>query len=293
MDYRNYKHKRRETGHIWAGVFLLLAGAAWILHEEGLIIPDIFYNWHLLVAGIGLFIGFARNFRGIAWLVITAIGAVGLVEDYYSLIHIQAFIWPCFIILIGLLLIFRRRRPWEAEWEAKWRQRKAQWQAQQGQWHQTKREWRRQARKEWRDAARDVHDAARDWRDHQRSGRADETVYSDEKVDIAASFGTFRKKMVSKNFRGGYVVTFLGNTEIDLHEADFFGTIRLDVTQIMGTTTITVPEHWEVRPDLNAIFADFRDRRAQPAMSNPEKVLVLSGKSVFGSIEVRSRPVVE
>lgn len=293
MDYRNYKDKRRETGHIWAGVFLLLAGAAWILHEEGLIIPDLFYNWHLLVAGIGLFIGFARNFRGIFWLVITAIGAVGLVQDYYSPLHIQAFIWPCIIILIGLLLIFRRRRPYEEEWEAKWQQRKMQWHVKQGQWHQTKREWHRQARKEWRDAARDWRAAARDWQYQRQSAQAKETVYSEEKVDIASSFGTFRKKMISKNFRGGYVVTFMGSTEIDLREADFFGTIRLDVTQIMGNTTITIPEQWEVRPDLNAVFADFKDWRAQPAMRNPEKVLVLTGKSVFGSIAVRSRPVVE
>lgn len=293
MSYRNYRQKRRETGHIWAGVFLLLAGAAWILHEQGLIIPDTFYNWHLLVAGIGLFIGLARNFRGIAWLVITAIGAVGLAKDYYSPMHIEAFIWPCVIILAGLLLIFRRRRPWEEEWEAKWRQRKMQWQAQQGQWHETKREWRRQARKEWRDAARDVQDAARDWQNQRRSAHAEETVYSDEKVDIASSFGTFRKKIISKKFQGGYAVTFMGNTDIDLLQADFFGTIKLDVTQIMGTTTITVPEHWEVRPDLNAVFADFRDWRAQPAMTNPEKVLVLTGKSIFGSIYVRSQPIME
>ena len=293
MDYRNYKQKRRETGHIWAGVFLLLAGAIWILHEEGLIIPDVLYNWHLLVVGIGVFIGFARNFRGLFWLVITAIGAVGLAQDYYSPLHIQSFIWPCFIILAGLLLIFRRRRPWHEEWEARWHQKKMEWQAKQGQWHETKREWRRQARREWRDAARDIQGAARDWRDHQRSTQAEETVYSDEKVDTASSFGTFRKKIVSKNFKGGHVVTIMGTTEIDLLEADFFGTIRLDVTQIMGNTTITIPEQWEVRPDLHAVFADFKDWRSQPAMRNPEKVLVLTGKSVFGSIAVRSRPVVE
>jgi hypothetical protein len=295
MDYRNYRQKRRDTGRIWAGLFLLLAGATLLLHEEGLFIPDAIYNWHLLVAALGIFMGLARNFRGFGWLIITAVGAVGLAEDYYSAINIGPFIWPCVIVLIGLLLLFRRRRPWEEEWEANWRDRRMHWQANQRQWHETKREWKRQARREWRDAARDVHDAARDihdtardWRDQRRCGNAEQTVYSDEKVDIASSFGTFRKKMLSKHFRGGHVVTFMGNMEIDLREADFYGTIRLDVTQIMGTTILTVPEHWEVRPDLNAVFADFRDRRPQPAMQNPEKVLVLGGKSMFGSIEVRA-----
>ena len=289
MDSQNYRHKRREIGHIWAGLFLLLAGAVLILHEEGLYIPDAIYNWHLLVAGLGIFIGLARNFRGISWLVITAIGAIGLAEDYYSKIHIEPFIWPVVIILVGLMLLFRRRRPWEEKWEAKWQEHKLRWHANQEhlhasqrEWHRTKREWKRQARREWGEAARD-------WRDHRRYGDAEEMAYSDERIDIASSFGTFRKKMLSKTFKGGRVMTFMGSMEIDLMQADFRGTIRLDVTQIMGTTTILVPDHWEVRPDIHAVFADFKDRRIQPAMRNPEKAVILTGKSVFGSVEVKTQ----
>ncbi|HEV2482226.1 MAG TPA: LiaF domain-containing protein [Puia sp.] len=278
MDYR----KRHETGRIWAGLFLLLAGATLLLHEQGLFVPDVLFNWHLLVAALGIFLGFARGFRGFAWLIVTAVGAVGLFEDYYTSVRIETFIWPIVIILIGLVLLFRRRRPWEEEWEAKWQEHKLRWHAGQQDWHRTKREWKRQAHREWRNAARD-------FRDHRRYGHAEETVYSDDKVDIAASFGTFRKKLLSKSFRGGYAMTFMGNMEIDLMEASFNGTIRLEITQIMGTTTILVPEDWEVQPDVNVVFSDFRDRRPQPAMRNPEKVLVLSGRSVFGSIEVRTR----
>jgi len=284
MDYR----KRHETGRIWAGLFLLLAGAIWFLHEQGLFVPDTLFNWHLFAVALGVFIGAARNFRGFGWVIITAIGAVGLAEDYYSTLRIEPFIWPVVIILLGFFLLFRRRRPWEEEWEARWRERKLRWQANeqrwhatQHEWHQTKREWKRAARREWREAARD-------WRDHHRYGHVEETVYTDERVDIASSFGTFRKKLLSKNLKGGYAMTFMGNMEIDLMEASFDGTIRLDITQIMGATTILVPEYWEVRPDVHAVFSDFKDRRPQPAMRNPEKVLVLSGKSIFGSIEVRT-----
>jgi predicted membrane protein len=281
MDYR----KRHETGRIWAGLFLLLAGVVLILHGQGLFVPDVLFNWHLLAAALGIFIGFARGFRGLGWLILTAIGGVGLVEDYYTAFHIGPFVWPIVIILIGLMLLFRRRRPWEEEWETQWRERKARWRANQEKWHanqhdwhRTKREWKRQARKEWRDATRE-------W----QTGHAEETVYSDERVDIAASFGSFRKKLLSKNFKGGYAITFMGNMEIDLMEASFQGTVRLDITQIMGATTILVPEDWEVRPEVHSVLSEFKDTRPQPAMRNPEKVLILCGKSIIGSMEVRTR----
>ena len=177
--------------------------------------------------------------------------------------------------------------------EARWEERRLWWQANQQRWHESrhdwhraKREWKRQARREWRDAARDFRDQRRHGHEH-----AEETVYSEDRVDIAASFGTFRKKLLSKNFKGGYAITFMGNMEIDLMEAGFNGVVRLDITQIMGTTVILVPEDWEVQQDVNVVFSDFRDKRPQPAMRNPEKVLVLGGKSVFGSIEVRARAV--
>jgi predicted membrane protein len=96
------------------------------------------------------------------------------------------------------------------------------------------------------------------------------------------------KKIVSKTFRGGDIVTMMGGTEIDLSQADFTGIIRLDVTQIMGGTKIIVPPHWEVRSEVTAIFAGFEDKRQQPTVVNPEKVLVIDGTSIFGGIELRN-----
>jgi Cell wall-active antibiotics response 4TMS YvqF len=291
MNIRNYRQKRRETGRIWAGLFLLLAGATLILHEEGLIIPDTLYNWHLLVVGIGLFIGAARNFRGAAWIVIMAIGGFGLVQDYNSALHIRAFIWPCVIILVGLIFLFRRRYPWEDVWGAKWHERKQEWQANQQQrhrnekeWHQAKRDWKRDARKEWRETARD-------WKDSREFARTEQDIYTEDFVDLACSFGSSRKKIISKNFKGGDIVTFMGHTEIDLREADIQGIVRLNVTQIMGSSRIVVPAHWEIRSDVNAVFAGFEDKREEAAVYNPDKVLVIVGTSAFGGIEVRTRSI--
>ena len=111
---------------------------------------------------------------------------------------------------------------------------------------------------------------------------------SEDYLDTTAFFGGVHKKIVSKNFRGGDIVTIMGGTELDLSQADFTGMVRLDVVQIMGATKIIVPAHWEVRTDVTAIFAGFEDKRQQPTVNNPEKVLFIDGTSLMGGIELRN-----
>jgi len=56
----------------------------------------------------------------------------------------------------------------------------------------------------------------------------------------------------------------------------------------MGGTKIIVPSHWEVRSEVNAIFAGFEDKRQQPAVVNLEKILIIDGTSIFGGIELKN-----
>jgi predicted membrane protein len=111
---------------------------------------------------------------------------------------------------------------------------------------------------------------------------------SEDYIDTTSIFGGVHKKVVSKNFRGGDIVTFLGGSEIDLSQAEIYGTARLDVTQVMGGTKIIVPAHWEVRSEVTALFAGFEDKRQQPATINPNKVLIIDGTSIFGGIELKN-----
>jgi predicted membrane protein len=111
---------------------------------------------------------------------------------------------------------------------------------------------------------------------------------SEDYIDTTSIFGGVHKKVVSKNFKGGDIVTFLGGSEIDLSQAEINGTARLDVTQVMGGTKIIVPAHWEVRSEVTALFAGFEDKRQQPAMINPDKVLIIDGTSIFGGIELKN-----
>jgi predicted membrane protein len=252
----------RRSGRIWAGLFLLLVGGVLLLDQLGFPLPDWLFSWHILLIAIGLFIGFRSGFRNFAWLILILIGGAYTLQDYYHNIQLERFILPGILILVGFAFISGRgRHPrWHRQWHEDWE-------------------------KSW-----DRHR----WRHYKGGsmatgfGTSQEGYSSEDFIDSTSIFGGVHKKIVSKTFKGGDVVTMMGGTEIDLSQADFTGMIRLDVTQIMGGTKIIVPPHWEVRSEVTAIFAGFEDKRQQPTVLNPEKILVIDGTSIFGGIELKN-----
>jgi hypothetical protein len=283
------------SGGLWAGLFLLLVGGVLLLDQLGFPLPDYLFNWHVLLIAIGLFLGLRHNFRGGAWLILIAIGGIYMIQDYYPNIELHRFIWPGVLILAGLMFILRPRRHWRDQFSHEW---KDEW----------KHNWKQQWRDEWeskrrgRSANTQFNSA-----DTPNSGPGptaglgpntgstfttgtsnNKSYTSEDFIDATSIFGGVHKKMVSKNFKGGDIVTIMGGTEIDLSQADFTGTARLDVTQVMGGTKIIVPAHLEVRTEVSAIFAGFEDKRQQPAIQNPDQVLIIDGTSIFGGIELKN-----
>jgi predicted membrane protein len=196
-----------------------------------------------------------REHRGaFAGLFLLLLGGVLFLQNYYPNFHFESYVWPGVLIFIGLLLIFRRRRyDWRDEWRDQWRH----------EWHQRRHEWRGPTRNY-------------------------ESTSSEDTIDSVTGMGTVKRKVISKNFRGGDVTTIMGYTTIDLTEADIKGTVRMQVTQVMGGTKIIVPGDWEIRSEGNAVFGGFGDKREQSTVTNPEKVLVIDGTSVFGDIQVKT-----
>jgi predicted membrane protein len=246
-------------GSIWTGLFLLAIGGVLLLNQMGFPFPDWLFNWHVLLICIGLFVGLRHQFHGTAWFILICIGGFFLMKDYDPTLQVDRYIWPAVLIGVGLLIIMRPHR-------GPWRDRR---------WHKGMMwdDWK----KDWKHGPSDPDN------DYRRGGYT-----SEDFLDSTAIFGGSHKRVVSKNFKGGDVTSIMGGTEIDLTQADISGTVRLDVTQIMGGTKIIVPAHWEVRSQVTAIFAGFEDKRQQPAVLNPDKVLILEGTSIFGGIELRN-----
>jgi predicted membrane protein len=273
------------SGGLWAGLFLLLVGGVLLLDQLGFPLPDYLFNWHVLLIAIGLFLGLRHNFRGGAWLILIAIGGIYMIQDYYPTIELHRFIWPGVLILAGLMFILRPRRHWRDQWSHEW---KEEWK------HKWRDDWER--RHQARNAKAQYNTGSQSTTGNQSTtgsqfttGTSNSQNYTSEDfIDATSIFGGVHKKMVSKNFKGGDIVTIMGGTEIDLSQADFTGVARLDVTQVMGGTKIIVPAHWEVRTEVSAIFAGFEDKRQQPAVQNPDQVLIIDGTSIFGGIELKN-----
>ena len=255
----------RRSGRIWAGLFLLLVGGVLLLDQLGFPLPDWLFSWHAFLIALGLFIGFRHNFRGPVWLILILIGSAFEFQDYYPDVQVHRFIFPGILILIGLAFVLNprggpfgqryHRYQWRNEWKNEWKQERDKYK----------------------------------WQYRMSAGSTSrEGFTSEDFIDATALFGGVHKKIVSKNFKGGDIVTIMGGTELDLTQADFTGMVKLDVVQIMGGTKIIVPAHWEVRSEVTAIFAGFEDKRQQPTVSNPEKILVIDGTSVFGGIELKN-----
>lgn len=259
MDEKD-TYPSRRPGRIGAGIFILLIGGVLLVDQMGFPLPDWLFNWHVLLIAVGIFIGLRHHFRGGAWIVLILVGSFFFIQDYYPHLPLQRFLWPAILIFIGLMIILSPRRPnWRHDWKGH--------QDMGERWQRKQERWNRKC-------------------SSFQSSR--EGFSSEDFVDSTAIFGGVHRKIVSKNFKGGDVTSIMGGTELDLTQADFTGTIRMDITQVMGGTKIIVPAHWEVRSEITAVFAGYEDKRQQPAINNPDKVLILSGASIFGGIELKN-----
>jgi hypothetical protein len=129
-----------------------------------------------------------------------------------------------------------------------------------------------------------------DWRKWDEAQTTEEDS-ADDYLDSTVIFGGVKRNIISKNFRGGETVTVFGGTELNLMQADFTGTIVLDLTQIFGGTKLIVPSHWKIHSkELVAILGGVDDKRPilNSQVEDNNNVLILKGTCLLGGIDIRS-----
>jgi predicted membrane protein len=112
----------------------------------------------------------------------------------------------------------------------------------------------------------------------------------DSSVADLAVLGSVKRKMDSTNFRGGDLTTILGSIEIDLRPAtiapDPEAVAVLNATAVFGAIKVRVPQHWRVRMRGMSVLGNFEDKTLPPNTGLNAPALVITGWSVFGSVEI-------
>jgi predicted membrane protein len=252
--------RMRSRGRALTGVLLFFIGILLLLKTSNWVwFPDWFFTWPMIFIAIGIFSGLKHGFRGGGWVVFLLIGGLFLANEVDRTLHMDRYVWPIILIAIGIGFILRPRRyhhwrRWRRyNYEAKWQQEP--------------------------DTMGTSANAGTMPGDYDRR----------DFIDITAVFGGVKKNVLSKNFKGGDITSFMGGCEIDLSQADFTGMVKIDATNIFGGTKLIVPPTWDVQNDISAIFGGVDDKRQITGVTlDPNKVLVLDGTCMFGGIEIRS-----
>lgn len=267
-----------------AGLFLLMVGVLLLTAKMGIFfLPGWVFSWPMFLIGLGLYLGFKHSFQKPSWLVLIVIGGVFLLDKHFFLnFNLKMYFWPILIIGLGLWLIMKpkKRNPWENQLNANPNPRPE------------------DAPGYYTDPVNGAYPGG--YTDYTGEEAYTATGYDgtqgytaggpEDQLDSVAVLGGIKKNIVSKNFKGGEVVSVFGGTELNLMQADIQHPIVLEATQIFGGTTLIIPPHWQVKSDeMVAILGGIDDKR--PAMSqgyDPNKVLILKGTTLFGGLNIKS-----
>jgi predicted membrane protein len=245
--------KSHKRGKVLGGFLLVIIGSLFLGRELGMEIPAWVFTWKTLLIGIGLVIGVKSNFRSWKWVILIAIGSAYLISDFNPELALRPILWPVLIIILGLMVIFKPKNKFG---------------------------FRHRRHRRYYD--RYAH------RYYDKYSNAQPV--NEDMIEATTVFGSVKKNIISKNFKGGEITTVLGGAEINLSQASFEGTVTLEITNVLGGTVLFVPANWEVHSQVDTVMGSVEDKRViqNNIVADNNKILVIKGSVVMGGIEIKS-----
>jgi hypothetical protein len=333
-------YSRRSNRHFIVGVLILLLGFVLLLDQLGFVEANkIFMFWPLVLIYFGLnrFFGYRDSVARFWGGFLILLGVCFQLEELgLSHIHI-ATIWPVFLICAGVLLILRRyesRNRWTEgpipgpppgpvsgqppgappgvppipttgaqpqtpgasnDAPSAFDAAPTQSNFAPGFWDNSRR-----SANPWNEFHHRMDEFGERVNDSFRNAGnwSDSTAPRLNEVNL---FWGGRRRIISKNFVGGEIVTIFGGFEIDLRESDIQGSeVEIEVVTIFGGGEIRVPGNWEVILETVGIFGGCNDRTVRPDRPVPgatapdgsplpqPKRLVIKGVAIFGGLGVKN-----
>lgn len=261
QESTNPKRNRNNTGHLILGLVVIALGFGLLLDKLDIVFfPHWVFSWPMILIAIGLAIGAKQNFTGGGWLVMVLVGTFFLLDQitpYHW--HLYRYGLPVGIIIVGLFILFRSVMRSSDPDRNSWRH----------------------SRREWQQGTNDSANATSD----------QPRINGEDFFDITNFFGGTKKRIFSKDFKGGDIVNFFGGTDLDFTQADIKdGSVAtLDVTQVFGGVKLIVPANWTVKSDMVSILAGFDDKRSNVQTTDgSRKVLRIDGTCILGGVEIKS-----
>lgn len=250
VNENNNSHFRNSR--IGSGLILLAAGLLLLASKLGAPIPGWIFTWPMILILVGIVSGVKNNFQNPGAFILIIIGFIFLVDQSFPFWELRRFTVPFILIGIGIVFVLRP--------------------------HRLRGRFSSYSNSKYTDPG-------------SPSKTPDNTSVGDdvsgEHIDLHAVFGGVKKKIVSKNFKGGRIVSFMGGADISLMQADIQQPVVLEIHNLFAGTKIIIPSNWYLKNEISAIFGGVEDKRpVQAASPDENKMLILRGSCVFGGIDI-------
>jgi len=265
---RSSRSRSKERNTWWVAIPFLIVGGVLFLDKIGFYFPDWIFQWEMILILVGLFIGLKDGFRNRTWLLLVGIGAFFLADDILPRLDLGRFILPVIFLGIGLLILSRSKPikqnidpvpPVPTDNNDDFGVRA------------------------------DTGETFKDSTSEEKTWTAPDINATENSIEVASIFGNVRKNIMSKNFKGGQILTVFGGADINLMHADFNKKVVVEAVNLFGGTKLIIPSSWEIKSEVVSIFGGIEDKRQFSTLSVvPEKTLVLQGFCMFGGIEIKS-----
>jgi predicted membrane protein len=259
QDYKDWRNQG-DGKNPWIGVLFLFIGGVFMLRYLGLGFPSWVYSWKVILIAIGIFIGLKDGFRGPTWIILVGIGSFFLLDNVFPELDLNRLILPIVFIGIGLSLVFRPKRITKTDQQIIGT-------------GESNRDYT---------SAENIQTTANEGIFVRDSG-------TDNVLNIVSIFANIKKVILTKNFKGGEIVCIFGGSEINLNNADIQEPVYIEAVNVFGGTKLYVPNNWEIKSEVVAIFGGVEDKRRFPSITVvPDRTLILKGFCMFGGLEIKS-----
>jgi len=111
---------------------------------------------------------------------------------------------------------------------------------------------------------------------------------SDE-LGLVAVFDGIELQSRATAFRGGSMLAWFGGISVDLREAELAPGAQLTLHTLFGGIEIKIPPSWRIESELSALAGGVEARSPEQNDDPDAPVLKLTGRALFGGIDVGSK----